>query len=917
VGRHQELAALATGLTAARAGEPRVVLIQGEAGMGKSALVLEFLSSHRDVPVVISSAEETEAVLPYGLVQQLIAGAAAASPDVLTGLPLLSSGPKPDADPMMVGVELLAMTSALQDLEPVVLVIEDLQWADLSSARALLFAFRRLGADQVLAIVTCRPEGTSQLGVGWTRFLTGDRRLVSLAIGALDAEELGMLCRELGRTGLSERTLRRLVDRTGGSPLFARALLAELSNEALNAAHGPLPVPRSLAGLILPRVAALSRPARDLVLAASVLGDHSTLSDLARIADLTAPAAALDEAQRAGLLIEQNTSSGWTVSFGHLLVRQAVYDDLGPGRRRLLHQRAAAVLGPSEALDHRTAAAVGPDLDLATELDAAAAGAAVAGKLPLAARYLQQAALVTGRGPQRDERTLSAFELLVRSADVAGAEHARPTIERLHGSARRDAWLGQLALLAARPKDAEALFRAAWDRHDPRTQAAVGAEAAVGVGTVLFLSGSFTESCDWLSRAVSGAVGSEPWYDAARCNAAMPMALSGRAYQALRLFGDLPERAAMVAPAHTDALTYRGVTRLWSDDLHGAADDLAVAVSRITSGLPVRYPTQALALLAETEFRAGRWDDARGHAELAVSLSQDADRDYDLPFVHSLAVHVAACRGDWAAAGCHAEAAERAERMFGGFASIWVATARGIFGFARNDPAEALAGAALALALPEIDRYDDPAAFWWRPMQIWALIRVGDLDGAEGILTAFESRAADRSVGSAMMHAARLRGMLAMSRGDLRRADQILKAGRRAGDGLPFPFCRALLALEHGRCLSRLQRRREAIGALRQAHGAFTALAASPFTQACQLELAALGLRPHPDGDPNLLGMTPQELRIARMVASGLSNRRVAAQLYLSPKTIEYHLAHVFTKLGVRSRRELAVHIGSRAAESE
>jgi tetratricopeptide (TPR) repeat protein len=337
---------------------------------------------------------------------------------------------------------------------------------------------------------------------------------------------------------------------------------------------------------------------------------------------------------------------------------------------------------------------------------------------------------------------------------VAGAEHARPLIERLPGSARRDAWLGQLALLTARPREAESLLRAAWDEHDPRTQAAVGAEAANALGLLLFLSGSFSEGQMWLDRALDGASGNEPWYDAARFNAALPITLSGEAGRALALFGDLPQRAAMVGPAHTDALTCRGFTRMWSDDVHGAVEDLTVAVSRITGGLPVRYPTQALALLAETEFRLGRWDDARGHAELAVSLGQDSDRDYDLPFVHSHAVHVAACRGDWAAAAGHAKAAEQAERIFGGFAAIWVASARGILGFARNDPAEALSGAAQALALPEIDRYDDPAAFWWRPMQIWALIRTGDLRGAEVILAAFESRAADRGAGSALMHAA-------------------------------------------------------------------------------------------------------------------------------------------------------------------
>ena len=128
-------------------------------------------------------------------------------------------------------------------------------------------------------------------------------------------------------------------------------------------------------------------------------------------------------------------------------------------------------MGGHEALAHRVAAADGPDAELAAELSAAAAAAADAGQLLLAARYLQQAAAVTGRGPDRDERALSAFELLVRTSDVAAADAARPVIEQLPASARRDTALGQLALLAARPGDAEPLLRAAWDAHDRSARA--------------------------------------------------------------------------------------------------------------------------------------------------------------------------------------------------------------------------------------------------------------------------------------------------------------------------------------------------------------------------------------------------------------------------------------------------------------
>ena len=408
-----------------------------------------------------------------------------------------------------------------------------------------------------------------------------------------------------------------------------------------------------------------------------------------------------------------------------------------------MHLRAAAIVGGQEALAHRVAAAADPDAELASDLCAAAAAAADAGQLLLAARYLQQAAAQTARGPDRDERALSAFELLVRAADVAAAEAARPVIEQLPASARRDTALGQLALLAARPADAEALLRAAWDAHDRVHQASVGGEAALGLGMLLKMSGAHAEAAAWLDRALGSGAGSEPWYDAARCIRSFAFVLTGDVGSALGLFGDLPARSASAPAARTDALTFRGVARLWAGDLPAAAADLAEVVSRISAGVPVRFGCRAPAFLAETEFRLGGWDDARGHAELAVALAADADRAYDLALVHSAAVPVAACRGDWAAADGHARAAEQAARTFGGLAAILAASARGILGLARDDPEEVLHGADLALAVPQIDHYD-PAAFWWRPAQVWALIRTGHLGQAEAILAATEARAGHR-----------------------------------------------------------------------------------------------------------------------------------------------------------------------------
>lgn len=909
VGRLQELNALAARMAAAEAGDPQVVLIEGDGGVGKSSLIFEFLGKQRDVPTVIASGEPAEAMLPYGVVQQLATEAEAALSGALTGLEVLSCGLRADADPLAVGARFLAFISSLQMKHPAVVVVEDLQWADLPSARALLFACRRLAVDRVLVILSGRADGLAHLGESWARFLSGDRRASRLTLRGLNVEELRMLCRELGRTGISERAVHRLSEHTGGNPLFARALLAELPDAVLKSADAMFRAPRSLAGLVLPRLAAISPPAREFVVSASVLGDHCTIADAAAVTQTAEPSAALDEAERAGFLVEENTLSGQVISFSHPLIRRAVYDDLGPARRRRLHLRAATIVGGPAALAHRSAAAIGPDPELAADLSVAATATSEAGNLLLAAKYLQQAAAVTTRGPDRDDLILSAFELQLRAADVAAADAARPVIEQLPASGRRDTALGQLALLSGRPLEAEALLRAAWNAGEASDYGGRRGEAALWLGQLLGMSGSFTESGRWLDRALVSGSGDEPWYHAARCIRCYGLALSGDTSRALRLLGDLPNRAAMVPAGRTDALTYRGIVRLSAGDLPAAVEDLTVAASRVSGGLRVRFPALALGFLADAEFRLGRWDDATGHADLAVALACDADRDCDLAFVHSMAVPVAACRGEWAAAAAHLQAAEQAARTFAGFNPI-VASARGILGLTRDDPQEALRAAALALTVPEIDVYDDPAASWWRPLQVWGLIHMGQFGEAEKVLACFESSATERDQRDALMLAAWLRGSLGMARGDIEQADQALRAGRLASCGPALPLHRALLDLEHGRCLARMQRRGAAIDALRAAHGLFSGLRAHPFIRVSESELAVVGLRPRSGSDPDLPGLTTQELRVARLVASGMSNRETAARLYLSPKTIEYHLGHVFTKLGVHSRHQLTTLVG-------
>ena len=288
------------------------------------------------------------------------------------------------------------------------------------------------------------------------------------------------------------------------------------------------------------------------------------------------------------------------------------------------------------------------------------------------------------------------------------------------------------------------MLRAAWDAHDPAADEAAGAEAALGLGMLFGISGSFTESTMWLDRALGSATGSEPWYDAARCMRAVPFTLSGEGDRALSLFRDMPERRRWCRLPGPTLLPTAAWSSSGAGDLQGAAEDLGLAVRRIRAGLQVRFPGQPLAFLAEAEFRRGRWDDCQDHAELAVSLARDADRDYDLPRAQR------GCRGypPAAATGRLPTATSRRRRRRRAPSAASPRSSPPPLAASWDSPGmtrmRCCWARPLALAVPEIDCYDDPAAFWWRPLQIWALVRTGQLGEAEAILAAFESRAAGR-----------------------------------------------------------------------------------------------------------------------------------------------------------------------------
>lgn len=893
VGRAAELNALAGELTRARGGEVRVVLVEGPAGIGKTVLVRRFLDE-AGLSTVRATGDEAELRLRFGVVEQLVGGVAD-RPPLLADLRSNRS-----ADPLGVGAELLDLVGTLQRDDVLAVVIDDAQWADRPSLEALTFAIRRLQADRILGILVAR--GGDSLPEGLARLLEGERGQ-KLSVRGLTSHEIEQLAATVGIPDLPRRAAERLHDHTGGHPLHARTLLEELPPESLRAAEAPLPAPRSFAVLVLARLAACSAETRALVTAAAVAGLHSPLGVTARLAELVDPLPALEEAERTDFLTFSPAGvTPATVSFTHPLVRAAVYDDLGPARRVGLHRRAAALFEGAVALDHRIAASAVEDGALAADVEADGRRLVGEGQLRAAAQRLLAAASLDPDRGRREALVLDAVELLLAAGDAAGAARRREDVAGFANTAKRSYVLGHLAMLAGELAAAEDLLEDGWRRAHAAADARLAARAAGLVAQLVSLQDRFDEGIQWARRALTESDDSTLTSTAVGVLVGV-LAGTGRAEEAMAYVAEIDADVSELGPGEIEGLQGRGCARLWTDDFAGARADLSAAVGAGRRNPTSRPSLVALGYLAEAEFHLGAWDDSVVHADLAVSLARDSDQQWLDGFVHAHALWVLAARGDWERAAAHAAAAR-------GRAEPWalgcVAAAAAHLAFCRGEPERVVAAVQPLLAHPQRAGLDEPGVHRWRELYVDALVTLGRFDHAEEILDPFEEQAATRGRRSCLAAIALARGRLAAARGDHDAARAHFETARGHALTLDAPFEQARIDDAYGRFLRRGGDRRAAAGRLGRARDVYVHLGARPFVDAVERELAACGLAPTRRGATDPTKLTPQEFAVARLAASGLRNREVAAELVISVKTVEYHLGHVYSKLGLRSRTELA-----------
>ena len=372
VGRDAELARVAEVVARVKTGQPWLVTVEGDPGMGKTSLVRRCLAQAQDLKVLSARADQAEADLDFGIVDQLLRAAGSVMQPAL-----LAGETGSSVSSFSVGARLLEVIGEQQGAGPLAIVVDDLQWADRRSVEAMTFMLRRLSVDPVLAVVIYRgPE--RRLDEASQRMLRSIENRLHVPLDGLGPDEVAALAAALTAGPLDDKAVQRLYQGTGGYPLYLRTVLSEGSG--LDPWDpGRLAMPQSLAAAIGDQLRVLMPETRVMLEMLSVLNLRMPLAQLGQAAQVDSPSAAIEPAVACGLVEWRPDEPTCPVEIRHLLVRNAIYAGITASSRRLLHARAALMVSKSASWEHRVASLDRPDEGLADELERLSGDEAAAG----------------------------------------------------------------------------------------------------------------------------------------------------------------------------------------------------------------------------------------------------------------------------------------------------------------------------------------------------------------------------------------------------------------------------------------------------------------------------------------------------------------------------------------------------------
>ena len=911
VGRDRERHRITELLEAGQRGRSAALVIEGEPGVGKTALLDDAVDQAAGMMVLRARGVQTEVDLPFGGLAQLVSNVTYLVPELpepqrraLQVALALEEGSLAVSDRFAVGAGLLGLLAMAAEEAPLLGVVDDAHQLDRPTVEALHFVARRLGAEGVVLLVASRDVDRR---TSW--FADVPRvRLTGLDLSAAR----DVLVRQ-GAGGLNTERLDQLVRATGGNPLALVELPRLMSMPELAGAipeHEPPPIGSLLQAAYEQRISALPESCRDALLVVALLDSADRRMVDASLNGLGLGIDDLTPAEEAGLV--SFTSEGPV--FRHPLVRSAVVQAAPLTRRRQAHSAAAIALAESALVAdqtrrawHAAAAVTGLSEDAARLLDRAAEHALQIAGHSSASLAWERAAELSPRAADRTRRLLSAAGSAYNAGSPRRARRLLVQVDQLHlnleARCKAARMFGLLETWDGRPLDA-------YRRLTDAASSVAGEHPLYAVRLLMeaTVSAVLAGSTD---RALTAATRAKELADGRDSKLALASQLTLGGAHITRGESDvgLPMinlDDALIAFARSDPnmlpfLSTVAFCRVMVDQFEAADKLLATVLERATQTGAVGLMPFVLTVRAGAEYKRGSWDLAHASAHEAMRLARDTGRTNDLAMALDMAARVEAGRGQTDECRRHvAEAAAQAAAVGARAVEAHAHAAAGLLELGLGHP---------DLALPPLEQARHlctelgllELAHWeWAPELCEAYVRLGRRTDAEPIadLLDWHARRTDRAIAYAL--AARCRSLLAPDDTFEQSFSTALRWHAQAGR--PFECARTQLCF--GERLRRAKQRARAREQLQAAWKIFSDLGARPWEERCRAEIAASGLRLAPARQAPADLLTPQELQVALAVAAGATNREAACRLFIAPKTVEYHLRHIYDKLGT-SRQEL------------